>query len=88
MVTPFCFLQSRPKSGKISGPSNHSPKNSKPKYLPSPNHTRGWNFPLGWDASLQTLILLEELVLLERTRSEEAPVKNYTALSLKGIKFL
>lgn len=85
MVTPFCFQQSNPKSGKISGPSNHSPKDSKPKCLPSPNHTRGWNFPLGCSS---VDISLGQPLCLGRSKLMAAPRKNSTEFSYRANKWL
>lgn len=85
MVTPFCFQQSNPKSGKISGPSNHSPKDSKPKCLPSPNHTRGWNFPLGCSS---VDISLRRSLHLGRSKRTAAPRKNSTEFSHEGNEWL
>lgn len=85
MVTPFCFQQSNPKSGKISGPSNHSPKDSKPKCLPSPNHTRGWNFPLGCSS---VDVSLGRPLRLGRSKWRAAPRKNSTEFSRRANKWL
>lgn len=81
MVPPFCFQQSKPKSGKISGPSNHSPKDSKPKRLPLQTTQEDGTFP--WDASQQTLFLLGQSLLFERTKFIDAPIKNNTEFSHK-----
>lgn len=47
MVTPFCFQQRRPNSGKTNGSSNHNPKDSKPKHCPLQTTLDDGTFP--WD---------------------------------------
>lgn len=67
------FLAKETKVWKNQRAFKPQPKDSKPKYLLSPNHTWGWNFPLG--------SLFPDIHFTSgENESMETSIKNYSEL--------